>query len=85
MGVGRRSHQWGCFGVKKCDKECEKTKRVKRKVREGNPISLADEFTSRTCSAVSPEIKDRFRFFCPRSTQFYLWHEDLKYTFEYVI
>ena len=72
MGVGRRSHQWGCFGVKKFDKECEKTKRVKRKVREGNPISLADEFTSRTCSAVSPEIKNIFRFFAQGQLNFIL-------------
>ena len=51
-----RSHQWECFGLKG-DFEREKIVRRRTRAEEKGPISLADEFTSLTCSAVSPEIK----------------------------
>ena len=51
-----RSHQWECFGLKG-DFEREKIVRRRTRAEERGPISLADEFTSLTCSAVSPEIK----------------------------
>ena len=52
-----RSHQWGCFRLKG-DTEKEKIRRRMRARGKGGqaPISLADEFTSLTCSAVSPDI-----------------------------
>ena len=56
-----RLHQWGCFGQK--GEEERKSRRRKRRDGGQGPISLADEFTSLTCSAVSPEIKYRFTFF----------------------